>query len=115
VAANTVGHGIRIITKSGVTLSIESIVAIFAVSVGFALLAGLLTPVVRATLALSYLMDAGLLLGETGVHLPSALLALNLSVLSLALALTGPGSFSVDARLFDRVEIIIPKCRRHPF
>ena len=33
---------------------------------------------------------------------------LNLAIICIALALLGPGAFSVDARLFGRREIIIP-------
>jgi uncharacterized membrane protein YphA (DoxX/SURF4 family) len=41
----------------------------------------------------------------------SALAAFNLAAISAALALLGPGAFSLDARLFGRREIIIPESR----
>jgi len=41
----------------------------------------------------------------------SALAAFNLAAISAALVLLGPGAFSLDARLFGRREIIIPKGR----
>jgi hypothetical protein len=43
----------------------------------------------------------------------SALAAFNLAAISAALVLLGPGSFSLDARLFGRREIIIPEVRVH--
>jgi len=36
---------------------------------------------------------------------------LNLIVLSIAIALLGPGAFSLDARMFGRREITIPSSR----
>jgi uncharacterized membrane protein YphA (DoxX/SURF4 family) len=37
---------------------------------------------------------------------------LNLAIICLAVALLGPGAFSLDARLFGRREIIIPDSKR---
>jgi hypothetical protein len=45
-------------------------------------------------------------------HQISTLGAFNLAAISPALVLLGPGSFSVDTRLFGRREIIIPEGRR---
>jgi hypothetical protein len=47
---------------------------------------------------------------EANNHI-SALTAFNLAAISAALVLLGPGSFSLDARLFGRREIIIPEGR----
>ncbi|WP_222705472.1 hypothetical protein [Terriglobus albidus] len=74
-----------------------------------------MTPIVGTTLALGYLIDAVSLVVGNGAPKPtSALMATYLTIISFALALTGPGAFSVDARLFDRVEIIIPERHRPP-
>ena len=40
--------------------------------------------------------------------------ALNVIVLTTAIALLGPGAFSVDARMFGRREILIPHTQRRP-
>jgi uncharacterized membrane protein YphA (DoxX/SURF4 family) len=39
---------------------------------------------------------------------------LNMVVLSTAIALLGPGAFSIDARMFGRREILIPNASRSP-
>ena len=39
---------------------------------------------------------------------------LDILVLSTAIALLGPGAFSVDARMFGRREILIPHASRSP-
>jgi uncharacterized membrane protein YphA (DoxX/SURF4 family) len=83
---------------------------LFAVLLGLSLLVGFLTPVVGALAALGYLLYALSLAfaADPNKHL-SAFTALDLSVISLALVLLGPGSLSMDARLFGRREIIIPE------
>ena len=83
--------------------------ALLAFSGGALLLAGLMTPFVAFLVAI----------GGVGIALswvPSPILDLfdsylaiiNLIVLSLAIALLGPGAFSLDARMFGRREITIP-------
>jgi hypothetical protein len=49
-------------------------------------------------------------MAEANDHI-GALTAFNLAAISAALALLGPGAFSLDARLFGRREIIIPEGR----
>jgi uncharacterized membrane protein YphA (DoxX/SURF4 family) len=80
-----------------------------AIAVGAALFVGFLTPAASAAATLGYLMTgiSPFLTTETNNHI-STLAAFNLAVISAALALLGPGAFSVDARLFGRREIIIP-------
>ena len=115
MASNAIAQGIRVLLES-VAPSTFSILGLLAVIAGLAMLVGLLTPIVGSTLALGYLIDTvSLFLSNGSDKTASAFLTLFLSIISLALALLGPGAFSVDARLFDRVEIIIPKRRRPPF
>ncbi|HEX6731189.1 MAG TPA: hypothetical protein VF074_14290 [Pyrinomonadaceae bacterium] len=45
------------------------------------------------------------------IPLDSHLAIINLIVLSVAIALLGPGAFSLDARMFGRREITIPSSR----
>jgi len=87
-------------------------VALLAIVVSLALMIGFLTPVAGLAAGAGYLMTliATLIGHHTGVHL-STLDSLDLTVMSLSLALLGPGAFSMDARLFGRREIVIPHGR----
>jgi uncharacterized membrane protein YphA (DoxX/SURF4 family) len=76
---------------------------------GAFLLAGLMTPFVAVLvsfcavgIALSWIPLPGESLFD------SHLAIINLIVLSIAIALLGPGAFSLDARMFGRREITIP-------
>ncbi len=91
------------------------VVGLAAMAVGAALLAGFLTPIAA--------IIAGL--GAAGVGLSalpvctrnmfdSSLAILLAATILVAILLMGPGSFSVDARLFGRREIIIPPVSRTP-
>jgi uncharacterized membrane protein YphA (DoxX/SURF4 family) len=83
-----------------------------AIAVGAAIFVGFLTPAASAAATVGYLMMgvSPSLMTEANHHL-SALTAFNLAAISAALALLGPGAFSLDARLFGRREIIIPEGR----
>lgn len=73
------------------------------------LLAGLMTPFVALFVA-----SCGIGIALSYIPLPdgalfdSNLAIINLIVLSVAIALLGPGAFSLDARMFGRREITIP-------
>ena len=83
--------------------------AALAFTSGAFLLAGLMTPLVAVLVAVS-----GIGIAFSLVPLPnpdlfdSYLAVINLIVLSVAIALLGPGAFSLDARMFGRREITIP-------
>ncbi|MGD0136807.1 MAG: hypothetical protein ABSE57_32590 [Bryobacteraceae bacterium] len=83
-----------------------------AIAVGAAIFVGFLTPAASAAATVGYLMMgvSPSLMTEANHHL-RALTAFNLAAISAALALLGPGAFSLDARLFGRREIIIPEGR----
>jgi len=71
------------------------------------LLVGFLTPLVAG------------LIGLTSVilvfsSLPFSIQMLDIVVLATAIALLGPGAFSIDARMFGRREILIPTVTRYP-
>jgi uncharacterized membrane protein YphA (DoxX/SURF4 family) len=82
---------------------------------GVCLLCGLLTPVagilialVSTAVTLSWLpVPAGNLFGN---HFA----ALYVVAMAMAVVLLGPGAFSLDARLFGRREIAIPRTSRSP-
>jgi uncharacterized membrane protein YphA (DoxX/SURF4 family) len=82
---------------------------------GAALAAGFLTPYAGLFVGLSFL---GIALSwfpapSWGVH-DARLLAFGMIVAAASLALLGPGSFSLDGRLFGRREIVIPPSSRQP-
>ena len=83
--------------------------AVLAFLGGAFLLAGLMTPVVALLVATGNIGIALSWLPLPGEGLIDGYLAIiNLIVLSIAIALLGPGAFSLDARMFGRREITIP-------
>lgn len=69
------------------------------------LLLGFVTPIAAALIGLTSL---GLAFSTT----PYSIQDLEILVLAIAIALLGPGAFSIDARMFGRREILIPVTRR---
>lgn len=72
---------------------------------GLLLLAGLYTPIVGAMLTVVALAHAFL-------HPQNPWICILMGTLGAALALLGPGAWSVDARLFGRREIDLPERKR---
>ena len=94
----------------------RSLVACVLAALTFAggafLLIGLMTPFMAVLVA-----AGGVAAVLSWIPLPGHALSygypaiLNLIVLSIAIALLGPGAFSLDARMFGRREITIPSSR----
>ena len=84
-------------------------IAALAFTSGACLLAGLMTPLLAAFVAIG-----GVVVALSWIPLPvpdlfnSYLAIINLVVLSIAIVLLGPGAFSLDAHMFGRREIPIP-------
>ena len=80
-----------------------------AVASGFCLLSGFLTPIAGVIVVLG---SIGLAFSWSSVRLldlfGSKLVVINVIVISSAIALLGPGAFSLDALMFGRREISIP-------
>jgi uncharacterized membrane protein YphA (DoxX/SURF4 family) len=114
-AVNAIAQGIRMLTGSSGAVSTFSALGLIAIIAGLVFLVGFMTPIVGSILALGYLTESVSLYfsSEASKH-ATAFTALYLALISLALALLGPGAFSVDARLFGRLEIIIPDRRPPP-
>jgi hypothetical protein len=105
------GEGLLSASSAG-AVSWRSSADVLAMVVGCALVTGTLTPAagaVAAALSLARPFVAGPA-GTPGL-LNGASLAL-LAVMGVTVALLGPGAHSVDARLFGRREIVVPRARR---
>jgi hypothetical protein len=85
------------------------------VASGVALAAGFLTPIVGFFVLLCFLGIALSWFPEPSAGLHDArLVAFGVMVIAAALALLGPGAFSLDGRLFGRREIVIPPSPHPP-
>lgn len=82
---------------------------------GAALAAGFLTPLAGLLVGLCFLGIAfSWFPGPSwGLH-EARLVAFGIIVTAAAIALLGPGAFSLDGRLFGRREIVIPPATRPP-
>jgi uncharacterized membrane protein YphA (DoxX/SURF4 family) len=79
---------------------------------GASLLIGFLTPIAGSFAAIVNATVVFLILRSGEPSDARVFTAISQVVMSLALALLGPGAFSLDARLFGRREIVIPDHRR---
>jgi uncharacterized membrane protein YphA (DoxX/SURF4 family) len=76
---------------------------------GVCLLIGFLTPIVSVLAGVACVASAvSVLPAPAGNLFDGPLVSLEMMVMAVAVALLGPGAFSLDARLFGRREIVIP-------
>jgi len=109
LGAALVGQGARSALE-GLASPSGGALDLLAILTGSALVAGTLTPAAGlASVGLSLLRPVATTLapGARGLE-GGAALAL-LAVMGLTVALLGPGAYSVDARLFGRREILVPR------
>ena len=115
VAAALVGHGILCLQSSDrVTLVVSISFALLLLS-GICLLIGFLTPILSILACLESLGIA-FSWGPPQLLSPfeSKLAFFPIIVIAAAIALLGPGAFSLDARMFGWKEIVIPPVPRPP-
>ena len=115
VAAALVGHAILCLQSSDrVTLVVSASFALLLLS-GICLLIGFLTPILSI---LACLESLGIAFSWGPLQLltpfESKLSLFPIIVIAAAIALLGPGAFSLDARLFGWKEIVIPPAPRPP-
>lgn len=80
------------------------VVAALVLASAACLLLGVVTPVATALIGLASLGFAFSTVSFSIQHL-------DITVLAVVIALLGPGAFSIDARMFGRREILIPRQR----
>jgi putative oxidoreductase len=89
-----------------VSLLVTVVPKVIGVGAGIFLLLGLWTPVVGALVAI---IQGWIALSCYFSHSGDPWIPIMLAVLGAALAMVGPGAWSVDARLFGRKRIYIPE------
>lgn len=87
---------------------------LLAIGTGGSLLVGILTPIASALAVLAVLATMFLRLPTPNWNAVTIPLSLYTVLIAMALAFLGPGAFSLDARLFGRRKIIIPRSSRLP-
>jgi len=82
---------------------------------GACLLIGILTPVVSILITIATFAKVFSWLPMAGANqLDGRVASFELIVMAVAIALLGPGEFSLDARMFGRHEIVIPPASHTP-
>ena len=108
VALTFIAEGVAYIESRELSV-LSLLVAALVFLTAVCLLIGFLTPIAAVVTAIS-----ATALAASGLFFPAGSLV-GLTVLAAAIALLGPGAFSLDSRLFGRREILIPNTNREHF
>jgi uncharacterized membrane protein YphA (DoxX/SURF4 family) len=94
---------------------VKWLIALVLIASGAAMAAGLFTPFMGILLGLCFLgIAVSWFPAPSWGSQDARVLALGMIITAAALALLGPGAFSLDGRLFGRREIVIPPSSRPP-
>jgi len=100
---STLFRGALYLSETGDSASLNRIIAFLTVVSAIFLLVGFLTPVSGAIVFMGSVLSAAL--GQS----VSITVEIYTIAMTAAIVFLGPGAFSLDARLFGRREIFIPK------
>ena len=104
-----IAQGLPYLIESSHPRAVTLVAGTLAVTSGICLIFGFLTPVAVVLVVLGSLGFALSTLTVSDLALfEGELVVVNVIVISIAIALLGPGAFSLDARMFGRREISIP-------
>lgn len=110
IAITALVQGLCYFAENGNGTAVGSIVGIVLVLSGLALSVGFLTPLASALICILAVGNAALWIPlPMGSLFPTALHTALTVVIAISVTILGPGAYSVDARLFGRREIIIPR------
>jgi uncharacterized membrane protein YphA (DoxX/SURF4 family) len=113
VALNAAAEGIFVLSSQDHETASSWCLGGLAIVTGGSILVGFLTPICCGLAAVENVIISLVQLPSSQTPtLASSIAYLNLAIICVALALLGPGAFSLDSRLFGRREIIIPDSKR---
>jgi uncharacterized membrane protein YphA (DoxX/SURF4 family) len=113
VGVTALAQGVSYLSRGDRWTAAALLSGLLLVISGACLLIGFLTPIVSLLAGVACIASTISLVPPPPANLfDGALVSLDMAVMAVAVALLGPGAFSLDARLFGRREIVIPSSPR---